>query len=328
MILYVTTTPHPCNKKLVSSVTKNFFYLKNYGIPKNIPTISLPLIGYLNSFRLPSSDVYLCEGPAELYPIYYKIKREGKVNKKVITMVRETTFFYFNKMPKFKQKFLMKLYSINDGFIADSELSKRYLQMYFNKPTEIAYPFALQTFFDVRPDLDKKGILFIGNDALNKGFLELVKAFKILRDMDSEWNLYLIGSCYKSVKEEFDGLHKIGETPNMKKYMKLCSLYVHPAHFEPFGISVLEAMSAGLIPIVTKNTGASEILYDVDSNIILNDNKPNNIAQKILDVYNYDREKKVDISKRCRKIVKQNFTENCRVKAFKKSFHRLIEMIK
>lgn len=83
----------------------------------------------------------------------------------------------------------------------------------------------------------------------------------------------LVGSLsdekyYNRLKELAKNLNANVEfMPNLSseellKVMRVSSIYFHPTVGEHFGIPVVEAMSAGLIPIVPEESGASEIVPD------------------------------------------------------------------
>ena len=165
-----------------------------------------------------------------------------------------------------------------------------------------------------------KNIVFVGAHSPNKGYDRLIEAFKLLEG----YNLYMIGSCAEKITDKLPGLHVFGYVPSLKPYLSRCSIYVHPAYFESFGISVLEAMSAGLIPIVTKQTGVSEVLVKNGlSSLVVPGNKPEMLAKKIADVQNYSLDKKKSISAKCRKIVRDDFLEERGIQKFREAFTKL-----
>ena len=320
MTTFVTIKPHYCDLKYGEAVSDRIFYIKRYGIPKGLPVFSTAFTGFINSFRLPSDDTYFCEGPAELYPVYYSNKRAN-----VVTTVKESTFWNMKHMSEIKRGFIVKLFSINHALITDTKFMRNLIKSYIPEmPVGVCPPFCAQPFFSIKPNLDSKSIVFIGSNDKNKGFLELIEAFKMLRSQDNEWNIYLLGNCSEMITEKMDGVHALGFVKDMKPYLSRCSLYVHPASFEVFGISVLEAMSAGLIPIVTRATGASEVLENHGlRNMIINDNSPELIAKKLLDVYNHKKSAKVNMSRKCKKIIRKEFLEKTNVKKFKRVFDGL-----
>jgi glycosyltransferase involved in cell wall biosynthesis len=61
------------------------------------------------------------------------------------------------------------------------------------------------------------------------------------------------------------GIKVFGYTPHGERLILLseCSVYLHPARSEPFGLSVVQAMAAGLLPIVTDMTGAKDLVKQV-----------------------------------------------------------------
>ncbi len=322
MTTHITYKPHYCDKKYGEYVADKIYNMKLFGIPRSLPIISTTLIGKLNSLFIPNDSIYLCNGAFELYPVYYR-----KQQAKVVTMMKELTFWRFGSLPKYKQSFLKKLFSINTGIITDTEAMKKLIEKHIDVPVEVVNPFCAQPFFENKPTLQAKKILFIGSfESPTKGYDKLIEAFKLLRKDDDEWELYMIGKRGKDfIKDNIEGLYVTNYVASLKPYLAKCSIYIHPAYFEPFGITVLEAMSAGLIPIITKQTGVSEVLEkNCLKNLIIKDNKPQIILEKIKDVYNYSLVKKSKISIKCKQIVKDNYLEPDGLKIFKKKFKKMV----
>lgn len=322
MTTHVTYKPHYCDKRYGEYVAGKIYHMRLFGIPRNIPAISNMLIGRINSFLLPKDSAYLCNGAFELYPVYYR-----KPEAKVVTMMKELTFWAFDSMPGYKQSFLKKLFSVNTGIITDTEMMKALIEKHIDVRIEVVNPFCAQPFLENKPDLEAKRIAFIGSfESPNKGYNELLEAFKLLRKKDDEWELYMIGKRGTDfVKEMPEGLHVTNFVPSLRPYLSRCSIYVHPAHFEPFGISVLEAMSAGVIPVVTKSTGTSEVLEKNGlKNLVIESNKPGEIASKINEIHNYSRARKKGISAKCKKIIKNRYLEKEGLKDFKKKFGMIV----
>lgn len=321
MTTHVTFKPHYCDRRYGEYVSDRIYHMKLFGIPRNLPLLSSALVGKLNSYYLPNDSSYLCNGAFELYPVYYKAPKRAKV----VTMMKELTFWKFSSLPMYKQKFLKKLFSINTGIITDTFAMKSMVQEHIDTQIEIVNPFCAQPFLKNKPDLSAKKIIFIGSfESPNKGYNELVQAFKLL-NAGGDWRLFMVGKRgTEFVKENVSGVEITNHVRSLKPYLSKCSIYVHPAHFEPFGITVLEAMSAGVIPIVTRMTGVSEVLdRNGMKNLIVPDNNPETLAQKIEEVYNYSSAKKRKMSNKCKSIVKSRYLEKTGLEDFRKAFEKI-----
>lgn len=318
MTTFLTFTPHYCNLKYAEAVCDRIFYMKRFGIPKSIPIISNVGSGFINSLRIPKDDVYLCEGPSELYPFL----RGKPTGSKIITFMKESTLFNFPNINNKKRQFIIKLLSMSDAFITDTKYYMKLTKKYFDVPVFVHPPFCAQPFLHVKPDIYSKKLLFIAEKDKKKGLKQLGDAFKILNE-DKEWELFVVGRSGRLIREKIPGVHVEGYVKNLETYMEKCSIYVHPAQFDVFGVSVLEAMSAGVIPVVSKNAGVSEYISKQFPNLIINSIEPEVIANKIMEVHEYDRNKKLGISKRCKKFVRNGFMEKQNVGQFKKIFSEI-----
>jgi len=109
---------------------------------------------------------------------------------------------------------------------------------------------------------------------------------------------------------------------DLQTQVKESKLYLHPTPEEPFGISIVEAMSAGLIPIVPDKGGGTEFvppqyhystIEDASNmiyNILKNDDSKHSIEIEI---------EKQKIKKLANKFSKQKFNENL-IKVFESLF--------
>lgn len=275
--------------------------------------------GIFDMKKIPKSDVLLLES---LYclPIAKKYKKKINPSCKVISIIADTAFW--RKKLSVARRVYYKLYiKCIDGFIAVSKRIKNDILNYINKPVKVVRPFLVNR-FEIKKSKFKKTILFIGNETKEKGFLELIEAMNFLPD----FKLFLVGDCYKRISKTPVNVYVEGKVLTLKKYFKLCSYYVHPAYFDPCPVTVFEAMYAGLIPIITKDVGQSELLGKDLSQLILKNNKPELIAEKILEIHSYPLYKKQKIVRKCKKIAKK-YTKERSIKNFKKIFYQLLEEV-
>jgi len=318
-ILFTHQGPHKVHGTFAETVTKNWYrYGDNYTeIIKNL---------IKSMFDRARYDIILVEGGLGLpHAVLKKIKNPKT---KIILLYADTLLYDIPQMNILKRKTVQLLLSYVDGFIAISPLNKRIASNYYNeKPIYSVYPYGSHNNFEIECNLDSKDLLFIGNHEMCKRFDLLVDAVKILNDDGNKHDLYLVGSCIDKIAEDYPWLHKEGFQENLDNYFKKCSMYVHPADFDSCPVTVFEAMSSGLIPLITENVGQSDILNKNGlKSLILENNEPETVAEKILEIENEDKKWKENISLKCKEI-SSSYNEETQSKKFKKIFQELIKDI-
>ena len=286
--------------------------------------------GRFDTNKIPDSDILLLES---LYCLSFAITKSKDLAKfktrtcKIIAMIVDTSFWP-EKLSIFRKLFYKMYLNSVDGFIALSERSKTDIETfmknngYKRKPIIVIRPFIAN---EIKPNKKtlNKNILFIGNEAKEKGYLKLVKAMDYL----PEFQLYLIGNCKQILPKKLPkNIHAEGRVNSLKKYMELCTYYCHPADFEPFGVAPLEAMHAGLIPILTKEVGMTEIFTTPLKKLLLANNDPQHIARMLQFIDKLSINEKIKIIKESKKIASE-YTKDKNIKLFKKEFDRLVKMI-
>lgn len=177
---------------------------------------------------------------------------------------------------------------------ANSKYTAGWIKKYWQRDAEVVYPVC----DDMGPPKTKENIILnVGRFFADNGSShhkkqhELVKAFlKLNRD---DWHLYLAGSAaddYESKKymkrlELLAGDHKnIHVETNvsfvrLRELYKKASIYWHatglgynanefPENQEHFGISTVEAMSAGGVPVVIRSAGQLEVVEDAKNGLL------------------------------------------------------------
>jgi UDP-glucose:(heptosyl)LPS alpha-1,3-glucosyltransferase len=118
--------------------------------------------------------------------------------------------------------------------------------------------------------------LFVGKGMRKKGLDTLFKACSILNKRKLDFRLVIAGLKEKplqkfelanlgiSNKVEFLGYQK-----DMASVFRMAQALVLPSKIEPFGMAPIQAMQYGLVPIVSKVCGVSEVLSDNSDSLIL-----------------------------------------------------------
>jgi glycosyltransferase involved in cell wall biosynthesis len=110
-------------------------------------------------------------------------------------------------------------------------------------------------------------ILFIGRISVRKGIDAVVELSHRLRDLSGLIELEVIGdrtqwSDYRPLLADLDpsvALYRGGLTPDqVPQELARADLLVQPSTYEPFGLTVAEALASGVPAVVTTEVGAAE----------------------------------------------------------------------
>jgi len=218
------------------------------------------------------------------------------IHRKPLVLSTHGGFFHTAYARKFKEVFFSTITRLSltqySGVVANSindlelfrRITKRRLVMIENGVnTEKFAGFGSQTF---TPNL-----LYIGRFAVNKGLDELVEAFDVIASEMPNARLHIVGN-------DFDGLYphlrqRIAALPNgnnihihtglsddgVKEVIKDCSFFVSASHYEGFGLTVVEAMSAGLLPIVNRIKSFEAIVGNASVGILTDFSNPTDAAK-------------------------------------------------
>jgi glycosyltransferase involved in cell wall biosynthesis len=150
--------------------------------------------------------------------------------------------------------------------LTNSRFSKQWIEKYLNvKPLVVYPPVAVETYLPLSKNQDRENIvLTISRLEEGKGldFIPHVAArtrnakFVIIGSLASERYFLRLRQTIKNLGVE----DRIQIIPNASQKVKesllsRAKIYLHPRKYEYFGIAVIEAMAAGLIPLVHKSGG-------------------------------------------------------------------------
>jgi glycosyltransferase involved in cell wall biosynthesis len=172
------------------------------------------------------------------------------------------------------------------AFVANSEFTRGWVRRWWDRDSEVLYPpVSMHTPADKQRVILNAGRFFDASQGHSKKQLELVQAFKTLCDRGTtDWTLHLVGGCAGSgtayleqVRLEAQGypveLHPDAPGEVLESLYKKASIYWHASGFgedaqrhpertEHFGITIVEAMSAGAVPVVIGLAGPLETVRD------------------------------------------------------------------
>lgn len=174
-----------------------------------------------------------------------------------------------------------------DLIIFNSEFTKNHAKKYWPLRSKVIYPPV--DVDKIKPLKKKNYILSVGRFSSVKKYELMIKTFKtISKDIDS-WSLHFAGSASEGDKEYIKNLKNLAKGlpinfyPNISysELIKLygeTSIYWHAAGFgeedptkmEHFGITTVEAMAGGCVPVVIGKGGQLEIVEESSSGFVWN----------------------------------------------------------
>lgn len=173
-----------------------------------------------------------------------------------------------------------------DVIIANSQFTRSWIRRLWGRDAVVVYPPVRQISpGEKAPLILSVGRFFADQAAHSKKQFEMVRAFRRLVDQGlSGWEYHLVGGCAPEhqryldrVRAEARGLpvvfHINAPRAELEKLCAKASVFwhatglgedeqKHPHRFEHFGITTVEAMSAGAVPIVIAKAGQVEIVSD------------------------------------------------------------------
>lgn len=131
---------------------------------------------------------------------------------------------------------------------------------------------------------------FAGRLIQRKGWREFVAAALELSKINP--NLHFVIAGDGSDKEELKSLingnaqiHYLGYMDNMPEYYKMLDCFVIPSHWEPMGLTEIEAMAMGTPVISTDVSALNEIIINRENGLLFESKNSNDLAKKIQTIY-------------------------------------------
>lgn len=180
---------------------------------------------------------------------------------------------HVGRYPKGQLKLYNKAKRFQVPSLAVAEAAKREIATNSHKVSVMPYPIP----WEIEPRLPTedrpKRMLYFGRIHPEKGVLSLVKAWVRLRgDKSNDWTLRIVGpwrrdqggggleyrnqikNLIEKEKASVELLEPIFKTSQIKKEYQTARIFIYPSlaeKGETFGLSVLESMSMGCVPVVS-----------------------------------------------------------------------------
>ena len=146
---------------------------------------------------------------------------------------------------------------------------------------------------DTASNTFKPALIYFGRFSSNKGLSALISTFVSLKRLVPEASLHLVGNDYDGVLPKLQaqisnapitgGIHIYTEVDDagLRAILNRCSVFVSASEYEGFGLTLVEGMSAGLIPIVSRIPSFGAIINEARIGIALDFTNPEQAACEI-----------------------------------------------
>jgi glycosyltransferase involved in cell wall biosynthesis len=161
-------------------------------------------------------------------------------------------------------------------------------------------------------DNDILKILFLGRLVKSKGVHHLIEIENLLQyqGVNVDWIIAGEGNLETQLKIDWENKKNVlFATPNSEELNNIfleCDIFISLSEFEGYGISLLESMSNGLIPIITKLPIGIHNILPQNLGLVIDKFSPEEICS-FIGVLDKDRYKINELALECRKFIELNF---------------------
>lgn len=274
--------PHPAHRGFAEAIDADFVDFRGFapdrlgdGLPADI----------VNGLRAPSYDVYLVEGSR---PLYAALVNRAIRGSRLVYLCADHGLYSLGRDDFEGSSGLKSLVGrfgtpavraiarrYVDGVVAVSEFAADFTRPIVGEstPMAVAHPYVQPDVYDslggVTPSLGEKVAVTVGRPSEYKGVDLLVDAWPRVRERHPEAELHVVGGGHPESYADTDGVRVRGYVENLADAFAPASLYVQPSRMDTFPVSVLEAMRAGLPPLVTDTTGTRSEAREVDPSLVV-----------------------------------------------------------
>lgn len=231
---------------------------------------------------------FLAPGIMKLLPRYDLIHVHGvdffvdflgtckKIHGKPVVLSTHGGFFHTKWLAPLKQAYFRTvtravLYGV-DRVLASSPQDERLFRQVSRRVTLVENGIDFETFSQVKKAAPGNKLIFIGRISKNKRVDRLVDTLAVLRYAVPDAELLIVGPDWEGFKSELearasglglaDAVEFAGRLPQEEMLDKLAGakLFVSASEYEAFGLSTVEAMASGTIPVVNNIPAFADII--------------------------------------------------------------------
>ena len=247
-----------------------------------------------------------------------------------------------NLMPSFQLYFKKKIIHTFDAIITMSEEMKNdavSFGIHKKKIYLVTNGIEVNRFLPIFENRIKGRVIYVGRINHQKGIDVLLKAWKIVIDKFTNFQLFIAGPLQKDSYVNY--LKSYQKKNNLQNYIKFvgeinyysndivkfyqsADIFVLPSRREGMPGSLLQAMACGLPVVSTKVSGAKELVKEGVNGKLIDIGDEKKLAEAILDVLTMSDKKKIKMGMLNRKIIENRFDQEERTQMFINIFKKVI----
>ena len=297
---------HPAHQRLLASCcSRSIKMLGEWSAGKQVPS-GKKLLAYVSTawrLRSGTDNAVVIEGTTPTALMAPVVKLFNRRKKSIIALCADDALYrafieggFLNRAAiRFGFRFISGIIAIGD---LTAKLAKAHLKTI---PIETRYPPVsedkLNLFAPLEPMPDSHNLILIGGGSQYcKGVDIAIKCLEILQSEFPDAKLTILG--FHGIKEQ-PGLVAPGPVKDIRPYLSSASVLIHPARGDAFPLVVIEAMLSGVVPFVSKWTGASSLAEKAFSELVIS-LKPEDFAKKIASFWHASEQHRKSLSDKCR----------------------------
>ncbi|MFC4438917.1 MULTISPECIES: glycosyltransferase family 4 protein [Natrialbaceae] len=274
--------PHPAHRGFAEAIGAD---LVDYHRLALGPLEGTLIEDVVNGLAAPDYDVYLVEGSR---PLYAALARRFARGGKLVYLCADHGLYQLGNAD-FEGESAVKsvigrfgtpaVRAVGrrgiDGVVAVSAFAAGFTRPVVgpDTPIEVAHPFIQRETYDalggVRPDLESNVAVTVARPWEYKGVDMLVDAWPRVRESVPDAELHVVGGGHPAEYAETPGVRVRGYVEELVDAFAPASLFVQPSRMDTFPVSTLEAMRAGLVPLVTRTAGTRSEAREIDPSLVV-----------------------------------------------------------